>query len=102
MSYESCHLFIESKGEVWIRITSIERYIAIEIRDTGCGISDVHMPHIFETFFRADSTGTTRGLGLGLSIVKLIVDMHHGEIEVESDEGMGSIFRILLPDANTV
>lgn len=88
---------IDSNGAITVRVSTSDQQVAIEIYDTGSGIYADHMPYIFDTFFRADKVGTTRGLGLGLPIVKLIVDIHHGMIEVESEEGKGSLFRILLP-----
>ncbi|MBK8022927.1 MAG: PAS domain S-box protein [Chloroflexi bacterium] len=65
------------------------------VADTGIGISPDHQPHIFEPFFRVASK--VEGMGLGLSIVKQIVDLHKGEISVQSDLGKGSRFIIRLP-----
>jgi PAS domain S-box-containing protein len=72
-------------------------YAVAEITDTGDGISDEALPHIFERFFRADKAGTTRGFGLGLPIAQKIIELHQGSIEVESEVTKGSTFRILLP-----
>lgn len=69
----------------------------IEIVDTGEGISDDDLPHIFERFYRADTAGTTRGFGLGLAIAKRVLELHHGNIEAESTMGKGSTFKIILP-----
>ncbi|MEP7290348.1 MAG: ATP-binding protein [Chloroflexota bacterium] len=71
----------------------------IELRDTGVGISPDDLPNIFQRFFRADQARSmdTGGAGLGLSIVKKIVEAHDGSIEVESIVGQGSTFRLLLP-----
>nr|WP_281721076.1 ATP-binding protein [Nitrosomonas nitrosa] len=69
----------------------------VEIADTGPGISQADLPHIFERFYRADQTGSTRGFGLGLPIAKTIVEHLDGRIEVESVLGEGSTFRIFLP-----
>jgi signal transduction histidine kinase len=65
--------------------------------DTGAGISQADLEHIFERFYRADKARTTRGLGLGLPIARAIVERHQGRIEVESALGRGSTFRVILP-----
>ncbi len=74
-----------------------EGHALAEIIDTGDGISDDYLPHIFERFFRADKAGTTRGFGLGLPIAQKIIELHQGRIEVESEVAKGSTFRILIP-----
>ena len=71
----------------------------ISVRDTGSGIPAADLDHIFDRFARAD-TGRSRqagGFGLGLSIVKAIVDAHGGEVRVSSAVGAGTTFEILLP-----
>lgn len=71
----------------------------IEMKDTGTGIAPDDLPRIFDRFFRAgDQNG---GTGLGLSIVKAIVEAHNGTISVASELGVGSIFRICLPEARS-
>jgi len=71
----------------------------IEVADTGVGIHPAELPHIFERFYRGSQANEARGTGsgLGLSIVKTIVDMHHGTVEVESRVGHGSRFTVTLP-----
>ncbi len=71
----------------------------ISVQDTGDGIPKDEIPHIFETFRQVDGTATRQygGIGLGLSIVKQLVDLMQGEIVVESELGSGSTFTILLP-----
>jgi signal transduction histidine kinase len=73
--------------------------VRIAVADTGVGIDPAELPHIFERFYRGSQANEARGTGsgLGLSIVKSIVDMHHGTIEVESRVGRGSRFVITLP-----
>jgi two-component system cell cycle sensor histidine kinase/response regulator CckA len=70
-------------------------FVCLTVSDTGCGISPEILPHIFEPFFTTKDVG--RGTGLGLSTVYGIVEQHHGWIEVNSQIGAGSVFRILLP-----
>jgi signal transduction histidine kinase len=71
------------------------------VADTGIGIKSDDLPRIFDKFYRVKSSETRQivGTGLGLSIVKSIVDAHMGTISVESTEGRGTIFSILLPKA---
>lgn len=72
---------------------------AIEVRDTGPGIAREHLPRLTERFYRVDGSRSrdTGGTGLGLSIVKHVVQRHGGEIDIESEVGKGSTFRLLLP-----
>ena len=76
----------EERGMVWI-----------EISDNGCGISEAHREKIFDPFFTTKEVG--QGTGLGLHVVKGAVDMHGGEITVNSAEGRGTSFKVLLPVA---
>jgi signal transduction histidine kinase len=69
--------------------------VAIEFHDTGTGISAEDLPRIFDPFFTTKGEG--RGTGLGLSISYGIVERHGGWIEVESEVGQGSTFRVMLP-----
>ena len=73
--------------------------IRIDVSDEGPGIMDVHIPRLFERFYRADKARSRElgGTGLGLAIVKHIVNVHQGEIKVISRVGVGSTFTILLP-----
>jgi two-component system phosphate regulon sensor histidine kinase PhoR len=70
-----------------------------EVTDTGIGIAREHIPRITERFYRVDPSRTreTGGTGLGLSIVKHVVQRHGGEVQVESEPGRGSTFRLVLP-----
>jgi signal transduction histidine kinase len=65
--------------------------------DTGQGIPEESLPHIFERFYKVPGGDPDKGLGLGLSFVAWIVRAHHGKIEVESTLGKGTTFRVLLP-----
>lgn len=70
-----------------------EKFIKVEISDTGCGIEEKDQKKIFNPFF----TSKEKGTGLGLSLVKKIISLHHGEIEFESQVNKGTTFRIYLP-----
>lgn len=72
----------------------------ISVKDNGSGIPEEHLSHLFERFYRVDTSRARKhgGSGLGLAITKSIVDLHHGAIKVESSAGSGSVFRIWLPN----
>ena len=72
-------------------------FIEITVADTGPGISPDQLPHVFQRFYRADSSGTKVGTGLGLAIAREIVRTHGGDIEVDSTPGEGTNFAVTLP-----
>jgi two-component system sensor histidine kinase CiaH len=87
-------------GKVTLLTKKDRRYLLINVKDTGIGISKKDLPHIFERFYRADlsrSKEEITGFGLGLAMAKEIVDLHKGTIDVESQPGKGSTFIIKLP-----
>lgn len=75
--------------------------IVMRVSDSGRGIAEQELPHVFERFYRGDKgrerEGTTRGTGLGLAITKAVVEEHGGTISVESEPGRGSVFTVVLP-----
>jgi heavy metal sensor kinase len=86
-------------GKIEVNLSNGAGNARIEIRDTGIGISDKDLPHIFERFYRADQARSREpgGSGLGLAIARWIVNLHGGLIEAQSTLGQGSVFRITLP-----
>jgi PAS domain S-box-containing protein len=89
--------FSPNGGLIALRTYRQADEVVIEIDDNGVGISEELLPRIFERFWRYDKAHSTPGFGLGLPIVQKIVAYHNGRIEVESEVGQGSQFRILLP-----
>lgn len=91
--------FTESGGAVEVAIKRVASHVELSVIDTGKGISEEFLPFVFDRFRQADSSTTRKfgGLGLGLSIVKHIVEMHGGTVRVESKEGAGSTFTVMLP-----
>jgi heavy metal sensor kinase len=87
------------KGTILIRVANNEQNVVIEVQDSGSGIPAEHRSRIFERFYRVDKARTRAegGTGLGLSIAQWAVAAHGGTIEVQSDHGSGSIFRVRLP-----
>ncbi len=86
-------------GFVVISGTKTAREVNINIKDNGIGISKKDLPHIFERFYRADSSRSkdTGGSGLGLAIVQWIAEAHGGNVSAVSSPGKGSTFTVTLP-----
>ena len=89
--------FTPEGGSIHVGLTAQEDAFRVQIADTGIGIDESAQKHIFEKFFQADTSHHTEGSGLGLSLVKRIVDACGGEIAVESQLGEGSTFSVTLP-----
>ncbi len=91
--------FSKEKSKIEVFLNKINQNILIEIKDRGVGIPKDMLPIIFTPFSKAVRTGLKgeQSTGLGLSIVKQIVEKHNGKIEAESEVGKGSTFRIILP-----
>jgi len=92
-------IYTPKGGEITIRSSTQDQSIIFEVADTGIGIGEADLPHIFNRFYKADSARgqNDSGTGLGLAITKKIIESHHGTIAVESELGKGSTFRIVLP-----
>jgi len=86
-------------GTIKVSLRDCGKSAAIEIQDDGPGIAAEHHPHIFERFYRVDSSRShdTGGTGLGLAIARWAAEANNGRIELESIAGQGSLFRIVLP-----
>lgn len=87
-------------GNIKISMLKKNNDILIDVTDTGIGIKDEDLPFVFNRFFRADKSRTRFGnsTGLGLSICKLIVEAHNGEITIQSEFGKGTTVQVFLPD----
>jgi signal transduction histidine kinase len=84
-------------GRVEVEIGADDQAAILRVRDTGSGIPAAEMPRIFDRLFRGDTSRTERGLGLGLSLVKAVVEAHGGTVSVESEPGRGAVFTVRLP-----
>lgn len=83
-------------GSITTTVEHAAQHFTITVSDTGKGIDPKELPHLFERFYQAQ--GSIGGTGIGLSLVKAYVDMHHGTIEAQSEPGKGTSFVVTLPD----
>jgi two-component system, LuxR family, sensor kinase FixL len=92
-------LYSSEESTIHISVFIQNKNLMIEVKDYGLGISSSDLPHIFERFYRADKSRNlvTGGSGLGLAIAQKIIQAHQGQIEVVSEAGKGSVFRVTLP-----
>ncbi len=98
---ENAIKFVEPGGKIGVHIRSFSESIAIQVFDNGCGMTKDTLDHMFEKFYQGDISHTKQGNGLGLSIVKRIVDLCDGNIIVESQVGIGTLFTLVFPvDSN--
>ncbi|MFD2086891.1 sensor histidine kinase [Brevibacillus brevis] len=88
------------QGEIELTLSKIANGIELTIRDNGAGIAPEHVPHVFDRFYRIESSRARKsgGAGLGLSITQSIVENHRGKIDVQSSLGTGTVFRVWLPN----
>lgn len=92
--------YSSSGSRVEFTLSYLETQVVFQIRDRGIGIPSEDQQRLFETFHRATNVGTIAGTGLGLAIVKKCVDLHQGQIAVESEIGVGTTFTVTLPIYN--
>lgn len=87
------------KGIIHISLHAAGELAELTVKDNGSGISAEHLPHVFDRFYRSDSSRTRKygGSGLGLSITRSIAEAHHGEVTVSSAPGEGAAFKVSLP-----
>ncbi len=88
--------FTPSGGSVKVTLEADECYATVKVSDTGCGMSAEVGAHIFEKFYQGDTSRSSQGNGLGLALVKRVVDIIQGEISVESAVGKGSTFTVKI------
>ncbi len=88
--------FTEPGGKIGVSVKSVNGKAEVKITDTGCGISEETGTRIFEKFYQGDTSHSGEGNGLGLALVKRVIDLLGGEISVESELGKGSVFTVTL------
>jgi CheY-like chemotaxis protein/two-component sensor histidine kinase len=96
----NAHLYTPEGGTIHVGVEPDRAWVQIAVQDSGVGMTPDEVERIFDRFYRAGNrSGSNPGTGLGLSIVKSLVDLHGGQISVESEPGHGTVFRVLLPAA---
>ncbi len=94
--FSNAFKFTDEGGRVTLTLTAEGEYATVKIADTGCGMSAEVGAHIFEKFYQGDTSHSTQGNGLGLALVKRVVDIMQGEIGVESAVGVGTTFTVKI------
>ena len=95
---ENALRFTPPAGAIRISITPGTEHAQISVKDTGCGIAAEHLPRVFDRFYRADSSRSSQGSGLGLALVKSIMDLHGGSAAVESEVDRGTVVTLTFPN----
>ena len=88
--------FTPEGGKIGVSLNTDGNLVTVAVRDTGCGMTPQVGQHIFEKFYQGDTSHATQGNGLGLALVKRVVDILHGEISVQSTPGQGSTFTVKI------
>ena len=94
--FSNAFKFTGEGGMVSVSLTATEHHAIIKVKDTGCGMTAEVGAHIFEKFYQGDTSHSAQGNGLGLALVKRVIDIMQGEIGVESAVGVGSTFTVKI------
>jgi len=92
--------FTPARGSITVDCRASDGRVELSVRDTGCGIAADDLPHVFERYYQGDQTHASQpGTGIGLALVRELVELHQGSVAVESTPGAGATFRVTFPDS---
>jgi signal transduction histidine kinase len=96
--------FTPPRGTVAVRVHRVDAGVAVEVKDSGVGITADERSHVFDAFYRSsrDAVVAQPGIGLGLHLVEAIVAAHGGSVSIDGEEGRGTVVRLTLPVAQPV
>jgi two-component system, OmpR family, sensor kinase len=94
---DNAYKYTRPDDSISLEVFHAQSELIIRVTDTGLGIPAQHLPHIWEELYRGEQMGKTSGSGVGLALVKAIVERHHGAVNIESEEGQGTAVSIFLP-----
>ena len=89
--------FAPDRGSIQVAVSKHSNDFEVAISDNGCGIAAEHLPRVFDRFYRAESSRTSDGAGLGLALVKSIVELHGGSAAIQSQVGQGTTVKLIFP-----
>jgi len=89
--------FAPDRGSIQVAVSKHSNDFEVAISDNGCGIAAEHLPRVFDRFYRAESSRTSDGAGLGLALVKSIVELHGGSASIQSEMGRGTTVKLTFP-----
>ncbi|PYK50222.1 MAG: two-component sensor histidine kinase [Verrucomicrobia bacterium] len=93
--------FTPENGSIQITLSEHNADVEVAVSDNGCGIAPEHLPRVFDRFYRAESSRGSDGAGLGLALVKSIVDLHGGSARIQSEVGRGTTVTLSFPNSDT-
>jgi signal transduction histidine kinase len=94
---ENALKYSEPASKVSLSVTVRGNGVECVVQDTGIGMAEADIPHLFDSFYRGQNVGTVAGTGLGLAVVKRAIDVQGGSIDVQSDYGRGTVVSVWLP-----
>jgi signal transduction histidine kinase len=93
--------FTPENGSIQIGLAGRDAEFEVAVSDNGCGIAPEHLPRVFDRFYRAESSRSSGGAGLGLALVKSIVELHSGSVTIESEIARGTKVRLTFPNPDS-